>query len=116
MIPQPVTWKHDRDNTESGASNHLRSKSVNLRHNGDITKAVPSNCLRSNSVTPGIERENGGKRLMDFLVNESIEERSSPKNKSDVVVEGIGNLMNGMDQSLVLVLLARHSLPKKWMI
>ncbi|KAL0002468.1 hypothetical protein SO802_016249 [Lithocarpus litseifolius] len=91
LIPRSITWEHDRDNTKSGASNHWRSNSVNLGHNGDITKAVPSNCLRSNSVTLGNERENGGKRLMHFLVNESIEERSSPKNKLEVVVEGIGN-------------------------
>ena len=110
MIPRSITWEHDRDNTESGASNHSRSKSVNLGHKGDITKAVPSNCLRSNSITLGNERENGGKRMMDFLINESIEECSSSKNKLDVVVEEIGNF-DEWDGSIISPGSACPSLP-----
>ena len=91
MRSRSVTLGHDRDNTESATSNYSRSKSVTLGHNGDITEAGPSNCLRSNSVTLSHERDNGGKIIMDIPFNQNIEERSSPKSRLELTIEGTGS-------------------------
>ncbi|KAF3975178.1 hypothetical protein CMV_001547 [Castanea mollissima] len=83
LISRSITWEPNRDNIESRASNYQRSKSV---HNGDITEAGPSNRLRLDR-----ERDNGGERMMKIPFNESIEDRSSPKSRFDVAVEGTGS-------------------------
>lgn len=56
MILRSFSWEPDMDNIESRASNYWRSKSV---HNRDITNAGPLNHLRSDPVTSRCQHAQG---------------------------------------------------------